>query len=256
MALRREQATLIRVDALERASAAMKSSKSSPAIRPGARGGERHPRSGEAGCASCGVYRAANLEQARAWHHGLLGLRGGAGRESQHGQEHGVQCAHRLAAAHRQLAGQDGDPRRRGLRLRRKRRFKLVDLPGTYSLLSTSLDEQIARDFILFGQPDVTVIVARRDAPGAQPQPRLCRSSRSPTALWSALNLMDEAQRHGIHRGRPATRARPAACRWCRRRRATVGGMPQLLESDRLGVAAAKSRLPPAAAGDRACRAH
>ncbi len=34
-----------------------------------------------------------------------------------------------------------------------------MDLPGTYSLLSTSLDEEIARDFILFGQPDVTVVV-------------------------------------------------------------------------------------------------
>src|SRR5512139_1463499 len=30
------------------------------------------------------------------------------------------------------------------------RRFKLVDLPGTYSLLSTSVDEEGARDFILF----------------------------------------------------------------------------------------------------------
>lgn len=39
------------------------------------------------------------------------------------------------------------------------RRFKIVDLPGTYSLLSTSTDEEIARDFILFGQPDVTVVV-------------------------------------------------------------------------------------------------
>ena len=29
-------------------------------------------------------------------------------------------------------------------------RYKLVDLPGTYSLLSTSLDEEVARDFILF----------------------------------------------------------------------------------------------------------
>ena len=38
-------------------------------------------------------------------------------------------------------------------------RYKLVDLPGTYSLLSTSLDEEIARDFILFGRPDVTVVV-------------------------------------------------------------------------------------------------
>ena len=39
------------------------------------------------------------------------------------------------------------------------RKYKLVDLPGTYSLLSASTDEEIARDFILFGQPDVTVIV-------------------------------------------------------------------------------------------------
>src|SRR5210317_2371904 len=39
------------------------------------------------------------------------------------------------------------------------RKYKLVDLPGTYSLLSTSEDEKIARDFVLFGQPDVVVIV-------------------------------------------------------------------------------------------------
>jgi ferrous iron transport protein B len=39
-------------------------------------------------------------------------------------------------------------------------KYKIVDLPGTYSLLSTSTDEEIARDFLLFGKPDVTVIVA------------------------------------------------------------------------------------------------
>jgi len=38
-------------------------------------------------------------------------------------------------------------------------KFKLVDLPGTYSLLSTSEDEEVARNFILFGKPSVTVIV-------------------------------------------------------------------------------------------------
>ena len=40
-----------------------------------------------------------------------------------------------------------------------EQRFKIVDLPGTYSLLATSLDERIARDFVLFGEPDVTVVV-------------------------------------------------------------------------------------------------
>jgi ferrous iron transport protein B len=34
-----------------------------------------------------------------------------------------------------------------------------VDLPGAYSLISRSADEEIARNFILFGKPDVTVIV-------------------------------------------------------------------------------------------------
>src|SRR5512135_2582469 len=37
-------------------------------------------------------------------------------------------------------------------------RYKLVDLPGTYSLLSASQDEEVARDFILFGKPDCTVV--------------------------------------------------------------------------------------------------
>jgi len=32
-------------------------------------------------------------------------------------------------------------------------RYKLVDLPGTYSLLSASQDEEVARNFILFAQP-------------------------------------------------------------------------------------------------------
>jgi Fe2+ transport system protein B len=34
-----------------------------------------------------------------------------------------------------------------------------VDLPGTYSLLSASHDEEIARDFLLFGRPDATIVV-------------------------------------------------------------------------------------------------
>ena len=39
------------------------------------------------------------------------------------------------------------------------KRYKIVDLPGTYSLLSATDDEEVARDFILFGRPDVTVVV-------------------------------------------------------------------------------------------------
>ncbi len=37
--------------------------------------------------------------------------------------------------------------------------FLFVDIPGTYSIMSNSEEEEIARDFILYGNPDATVIV-------------------------------------------------------------------------------------------------
>ena len=76
-------------------------------------------------------------------------------------------------------------------------RYKLVDLPGTYSLLSTSLDEEVARDFILFGQPDVTIIVV--DATRLERNLNLALQVMEITdRAVICLNLMDEAERHGI----------------------------------------------------------
>ena len=76
-------------------------------------------------------------------------------------------------------------------------RYKLVDLPGTYSLLSTSVDEEIARDFILFGKPDVTVIVV--DATRLERNLNLVLQVLEITdRAVVALNLVDEARRHGI----------------------------------------------------------
>lgn len=75
-------------------------------------------------------------------------------------------------------------------------RFKLVDLPGTYSLLATSKDEVVARDFILFGQPDVTLIVA--DANRLERNLNLVLQVLEITdRVVIALNLMDEARRAG-----------------------------------------------------------
>ena len=77
------------------------------------------------------------------------------------------------------------------------KRFKLVDLPGTYSLLSTSLDEETARDFILFGQPDVTMVVA--DATRLERNLNLVLQVLEITdRAVLCLNLMDEARRHGM----------------------------------------------------------
>lgn len=77
------------------------------------------------------------------------------------------------------------------------KRFKLVDLPGTYSLLSTSTDEEVARDFILFGQPDVTVIVV--DATRLERNLNLVLQVLEITSrAVVCLNLMDEARRNKI----------------------------------------------------------
>ncbi|VXD11401.1 Ferrous iron transport protein B [Marinoscillum sp. 108] len=77
------------------------------------------------------------------------------------------------------------------------KRFKLIDLPGTYSLLSTSEDEEVARNFILFGRPDVTVIVA--DAARLERNLNLVLQVLEITdKAVLCLNLMDEATRHGI----------------------------------------------------------
>jgi len=76
-------------------------------------------------------------------------------------------------------------------------KFKLVDLPGTYSLLSTSQDEEVARNFILFGKPDVTVIIV--DASRLERNLNLVLQILEITdKVVLCLNLMDEAKRNNI----------------------------------------------------------
>ncbi|WP_372775974.1 FeoB small GTPase domain-containing protein [Mangrovibacterium sp.] len=78
-----------------------------------------------------------------------------------------------------------------------EKRYKMVDLPGTYSLLSTSTDEEVARNFILFGQPDVTVIVV--DATRLERNLNLVMQVLEITdRAVLCLNLMDEAKRNNL----------------------------------------------------------
>ena len=78
-----------------------------------------------------------------------------------------------------------------------KEKFKLVDLPGTYSLLSTSEDEEVARNFILFGKPSVTVIVV--DASRLERNLNLVLPILEITNnAVLCLNLMDEAERNNL----------------------------------------------------------
>ena len=76
-------------------------------------------------------------------------------------------------------------------------RYKLVDLPGTYSLLSGSQDEEVSRNFILFGQPDCTVVVV--DATALERNLNLVLQVLEFTdKVVVCVNLMDEARRKGM----------------------------------------------------------
>jgi len=77
------------------------------------------------------------------------------------------------------------------------RRYKLVDLPGTYSLLSSSPDEEIARDFLVSGKPDVTVIVV--DATRLERNLNLAlQVLEISNRVVVCVNLVDEARRNGL----------------------------------------------------------
>jgi ferrous iron transport protein B len=78
-----------------------------------------------------------------------------------------------------------------------EKRYKIVDLPGTYSLLSASVDEEVARDFILFGKPDATIVVV--DATQLERNLNLVMQVMEITdRVVVCVNLMDEARRKGI----------------------------------------------------------
>ena len=70
-------------------------------------------------------------------------------------------------------------------------------MPGTYSLLASSVEEQVARDFICFGNPHVTVIVT--DATCLERNLNLVLQIMEITdKVVVRVNLMDEAKRKKI----------------------------------------------------------
>ena len=78
------------------------------------------------------------------------------------------------------------------------KKYVLVDLPGTYSLLASSVEEQVARDFICFGNPHATVIVT--DATCLERNLNLVLQILEITdRVVLCVNLMDEAKRKRIN---------------------------------------------------------
>jgi ferrous iron transport protein B len=77
------------------------------------------------------------------------------------------------------------------------RDYSLVDLPGTYSLTAYSIDEVIARDFVLDERPDVVVSVM--DSTNLERNLYLCLQFQElGLPLVGALNMSDEAAEKGI----------------------------------------------------------
>lgn len=76
--------------------------------------------------------------------------------------------------------------------------FSIVDLPGTYSLLANSAEEEIARDFICFGHPSAVVVVC--DATCLERNLNLALQIREITdKVVLCVNLLDEAAKKKIH---------------------------------------------------------
>ena len=77
------------------------------------------------------------------------------------------------------------------------RGYILVDLPGTYSIMASSVEEEVARDFICFGHADVSVVVT--DATSLERNLNLVLQviEVSPKVVV-CVNLLDEAKKKKI----------------------------------------------------------
>ena len=79
----------------------------------------------------------------------------------------------------------------------KENKYEMIDLPGTYSLFSNSKDEEIARDYIVFEKPDLTLVVL--DATALERNLNLALQVMEITDhLIICINLIDEAEKLGI----------------------------------------------------------
>ncbi|MGJ7921842.1 FeoB small GTPase domain-containing protein [Neobacillus sp. LXY-4] len=75
--------------------------------------------------------------------------------------------------------------------------YSLIDLPGTYSLFSNSVDEEVARNFIIFEKPEITLVVV--DATSIERNLNLVLQVLEITdKVIVCMNLIDEAEKRGI----------------------------------------------------------
>ena len=78
------------------------------------------------------------------------------------------------------------------------KKYVLADIPGTYSLMAQSAEEEVARDFICFQNPDAVIVVC--DATCLERNLNLVLQTIEITPKTVVcVNLLDEAERKNIH---------------------------------------------------------
>ena len=80
----------------------------------------------------------------------------------------------------------------------KEKSFLLIDIPGTYSIMSNSEEEEIARNYICFGKADVVVVIV--DATSLERNLNLVYQIMEITdKVVVCVNLLDEAKKKGIN---------------------------------------------------------
>lgn len=103
--------------------------------------------------------------------------------------------------------------------------YVMVDIPGTYSLMAHSAEEEVARNFICFGESDATVVVCDATCLERNLNLVLQTIEISPKVIL-CVNLMDEAKRKGIHIDLPLISKRlgiPAVATIARKKKSLAG---------------------------------
>ena len=75
--------------------------------------------------------------------------------------------------------------------------FNMVDLPGTYSLTANSVEEQVARDYIIRERPDIVIVVVDAAIPERSLY-LLAEIIQLPAPIVLVLNMMDVAAQEGV----------------------------------------------------------
>lgn len=113
----------------------------------------------------------------------------------------------------------------------KKNTYTLVDIPGTYSLLAHSAEEEVARNFVCFGGCEAAIVVC--DATCLERNMNLVlQIAEAVPKTAVCVNLMDEAGRRGITVDIPMLEKKLGlrVCGVCARKKKTLAALADALD--------------------------